>query len=353
MSLFWTTVAGKSNQIGKNLVSSALAAGTDMLRSKLASGFKDAPVKFYYDDGAGGSIYRVVARKIAGEALAVAKEETDKLIRNTVHKLIGGNKLSQSGSTATWVNDQKQLAEEEAKNYGRLHDVFAIDDFGNVCRDAVMLAIPVNPPVDHKVTTYSGKIVSSQGPNSFATATKEANNWLVWYDVTGLVSVSSDKNLVLTQVAGRDYSRKELVSNGDVRFSITGHITSQIPDIYPSLEVQKFRQIMRYRGIVDVNNEVLNQWGVTKIVIQSFSMPPTEGSKSVQDYSFECVGIQPDTEADVKSDTIKVYDNAVVSETNSSGSLTWKDIIKNSAQNGEDVATEGTALATGLLDGML
>lgn len=358
MGLFWTTVSGKSAQLGGTLMTAGVGAGVNLLRSKLAGGFKDSGVKFYYDEGAGGKIVDVIARKVVGAAAAMAKDEADKLIKNGLKKLIGGKKLDPGQTAASWLADQQELAGKEEATYGKLHDIFALDDWGNPCRDAVMLAIPVSPPVNHSVHTYSGKNVSAAGKNGFATASLSSSNWLVWYDTTGLVSVSSDKVLVLTQVTGRDYSRKELVSNGDIRFSISGHITSNIPDVYPSKEVQKFRQIMRYRGIVDVNNEILDQWGVSKIVIQSFSLPTSEGNKAIQDYSFECVGIQPDQEADVREDTIKVYDereSAVAASSN--GKLTWKDVIKGQvegiAQNTADLASEGLGIATGMLDGVL
>lgn len=347
MGLFWTTVSGKSAQLGGTLMTAGVGAGVNLLRSKLAGGFKDSGVKFYYDEGAGGKIVDVVARKVVGAAAAMAKDEVDKLVKNGLKKLIGGKKLDPGQTAASWLADQKELATKE-ENYGvNFHGVDALDDWGNKVHDAIMLAIPVSPPVSVEVSSYGGKLIKGV-----------SLNWLVWYDVTGLVSVSSDKVLVLTQVTGRDYSRKELVSNGDIRFSISGHITSNIPDVYPSKEGQKFRQIMRYRGIVDVNNEILDQWGVSKIVIQSFSLPTSEGNKAIQDYSFECVGIQPDQEADVREDTIKVYDERESSvAASSNGKLTWKDVIKGQvegiAQNTADLASEGLGIATGMLDGVL
>lgn len=117
--------------------------------------------------------------------------------------------------------------------------------WGNVCYDALMLSIPVANKI--KVSVAEADFMSDH---------------LVWYDTTALISLSSDKNLILTRVTCRDYSRKELVSNGDLNFSISGHITSGIPDIYPSAEVQKFRQVMQYKGIIEVNNEFLDQWGI-------------------------------------------------------------------------------------------
>lgn len=342
MSLIWTAIKGDSAALGGALMSSAVGAGVNLLHSKLAGG-NPTGVKFYYDAKAGGKIVNVMARKAAGAAASMAQEK----IQGEVKKLLGGKKLDPRKTSASWLSEQEKLASEEESNYGTLYGVNALDDWGNPCRDAIMLAIPVSPPVSVEVSEYGGKLIKGM-----------SSNYLVWYDTTGLVNVSSDKNLVLTQVTGRDYSRKELVSNGDIRFSVSGHITSNIPDIYPSKEVQKFRQIMRYRGIVDVNNEILDQWGVSKIVIQSFSLPASEGNKAIQDYSFECVGIQPDKEADVREDTIKVYDEQkAIKIKDPNQPLTWKDVLKGQMEGAvgvvADTTVQGLSLATHMLDGAI
>jgi hypothetical protein len=344
MSLIFTRAAG----IG---IGTAIGAGVGTLESKLG-GASSGDVKFYYMSSAGGKVINVIARKAAQIAAGIAKDEVDSLIHkgaDALRKLIGGNKSKNGVRGATWAESAAEKAREEQSKYGQLHDVSAYDDYGNVCYESVMLAIPITPAISHSALTYCGDALPD-GTNGKRTVT---NNWLVWYDTVGLVNVSSDKNVVLTQVAGRDYSRKELVSNGDVKFSVTGHITSSLPDCYPNEEVQKFREIMRYRGIVEVNNVIFDQWGIKYVVITGFNMPTQEGSKSVQDYSFECVGIQPDEEANVTEDAIQVHDldRSVASPSKKGG---WVDMLKNTAigavSSMEDMATQGTALATGMLN---
>lgn len=104
---------------------------------------------------------------------------------------------------------------------------------------------------------------------------------MVWYDTTALITINSDKNLIATRVTGRDYSRKELVSNGDIKFTVSGQITSGKPDIYPAEEMQKFYKIMQYKGIVKINNMVLDQLGITHIVIENFNVSPRQGYKAL------------------------------------------------------------------------
>lgn len=337
-------------KVTNGVVPSFVGGALDTLQSKLANGGRDQKVKYYWDYSKGGSILNVVARTIVGGAVDVLSQE----VVSQYKKIIGGNKVNEATKAAIEMNkDLIAQQKEDCDKYGKFtvnktttkQTIEALDDWGNVCPDALILAIPVASPVKMSVVRYvNGVPVPNDVPSDH----------LVWYDTTALINLSSDKNLILTQVSGRDYSRKELVSNGDLNFSVSGHITSKMPDVYPASEVQKLRQILQYKGIIEVNNEFLDQWGIEKIVIKSFNFPSSEGNKSTQDYSFEAVGIQPDAEANVTEDTIKIIDYDIAVKTDNSESLAWKDILTSQLENlkamSVDAVTQGTALATGYLD---
>lgn len=347
---FWKLTAEKLNGLERNAapeqMATLVAQGVDAMQNTLGGG-RGGSARFYYDYYGGGSIINVVARSIVG---GVARDIKDEAV-GTYKRLIGGTKFSSDkyqGSVAINKAQIKSQEEEEGK-YGSLYGMAAFDDWGNVCYDAVMLGIPEGPGYTIDVNVAGAKSPTvPQGTRS---------SHPVWYDTTALVSVSSDKDLILTRVTGRDYSRKELVSNGDMMFSVSGHITSRMPDIYPTNEVQKFRTMMEYKGILDVNNEIFDQWGIKKIVIRSFNLPPTEGNKSTQDYSFECVGIQPDTDAVVKDDTITIIDDALIEATDENGETSWTDVLKSQLDAlkdmSSDLVSQGAALTTGLLDEMM
>ena len=341
--------------VTNGFLAGAMGEMFDTIHSKLANGGRDQKVKFYWDYGRGGALYNVMARQLVGGAISELNNEA-----MSAYKTLVGGKKADMARTASEQWAQKALAaqKEDEKNYGmiKVNDgknvIVAYDDWGDICRDALMLTIPVAKKVKMK-----GNIGTADSEGKFTKANGNgeiSSDHLVWYDTTALISLSSDKDLILTRVTGRDYSRKELVSNGDLNFSISGHITSGIPDIYPSSEVQKFRQVMQYKGIIEVNNEFLDQWGVKKIVIKSFNLPSNEGNKSVQDYSFEAVGIQPDAEANVVEDTISFIDFTLKESTDEEESLTWKNILKQQMEvlksQSVDVASQGLALASGYLD---
>lgn len=348
MANFGTTMNNLSWNVTNGFIAGAMGAAFDTIQSKLANNGRDQKVKFYWEYEKGGSILNVAARALVGGVVSGLTN----VAMSEYKKLIGGKKLDKKRAEAEMQKEALLTAQSDAEQkYGSIKvndgdaSIQALDDWGNVCYDALMLAIPVAQKVNMTISKYS---------NGNRTEQNIQSDHLIWYDTTALINLSSDKDLILTRVTGRDYSRKELVSNGDLNFSISGHISSNMPDIYPTKEVQKFRQIMQYKGIIEINNEFLDQWGVKKIVIKSFNLPQNEGNKSVQDYSFEAVGIQPDTEANVIEDTISIIDYTIQEETDNDESLAWKDILKQQLETlkSQSVAlgSQGLALAGGYLD---
>lgn len=128
-------------------------------------------------------------------------------------------------------------------------------------------------------------------------------------DLAPTISLSSTKQVILTQVQGRDYSRKEMIGNGDLKFTVSGKIVSNHPDIYPKAEVDRLMQIFQYKGIVDVSSFQFNQRDVTRIIIQDWSLGQPE-CLNEQPYQFTCVAVEPDVEANYMSDTLITLKNA-------------------------------------------
>lgn len=122
-------------------------------------------------------------------------------------------------------------------------------------------------------------------------------------DLAPKVSVNSTKNVVLTPVQGRDYTRKELVSGGDLTYSVSGEIDSGQEGVYPVEAVKRFVKIMQYNGIVNVNYITFGLLGITQLIIKDFSLGHPE-YKNIQPYSFTCVAVEPDDSIKLQADTI-------------------------------------------------
>lgn len=129
-------------------------------------------------------------------------------------------------------------------------------------------------------------------------------------DLSPQVSMNSSKNIVMTQVQGRDYTRKELVSGGDLRFTINGVIVGNEDGVYPDTAVKKFIQVMQYNGILNVNFMLFGQFNVNRIIVTSYSLGAIE-MKNVQPYSFSCVAVEPDEDVKITKDTIGAINTAL------------------------------------------
>ena len=334
----------------------------DTLQSKIANGGRDTNCKFYYSGpGAGGSILQVATKTIVGGAVSLLKDEAV----NAFNSLIDGKKKTQTDG-GKWLEQIEKENDEDRNNYGMFkvnngtNIIYALDDWGNVCRDALMLGIEVEKPInveqqkrtEARAKAKRGAINTIDNP-----ITEQFNSdHLVWYDTTALITVNSDKNMVISRVQGRDYSRKELVSNGDIKFSVTGQITSGKPDVYPSKEVKKFIKVMKYKGIISVNNEVLDQFGIKHIVVTDFNINSKEGYKAVQYYTFNAIGLQPENEIEITDDTVTYIEQKPMAS-EESDDLTWKSMLQNQLAGlksmAKDLASQGAALTTGILDSKL
>lgn len=316
MANFGSTMA----DVGFNVTNGAINQTLSVQLNNLEHLFIHGPhkgVRFYYDQTSGGNVMTVLTKSLIGGAVS----ELGSLAKNTFKDLLWKDDKKHN-ETEGWSFDRiDAIKEEVSKEYGKfpVDDdgkkafIYAVDHQGYRCRDALMMGIPLS---DDKKITFSQEYRNEDLIADIRTGDKRSQVYtknslskcdhLVFFDCTAIVSVDSSKNLVITQVQGRDYSRKELVSNGDINISVNGFITSAYPDVYPSEEVKKLRQILRYKGIVEVNNIILDGWDIDKIIIKDFNFPQEEGSKAVQRYSFTAVAVQPVKLSEVSADTINI-----------------------------------------------
>lgn len=346
--------------VANNIANSTIGYLYDNLQNKLANNGRDRHCKFYYSNGVGGTLLQVMAKKITGGVMAALRDEAVNEFNSLTNKK---NKEALTSGRA-WVNSELKKQKTESTLYGQMKVgngvIYALDDWGFVCPDALMLGIELDKNIKtvqeypkYLVSSVNGEEIRSATPIDY-TNTVEAP-MLVWYDTTAIITINSSKNLISTQVQGRDYSRKELVSNGDIKFSVSGQITSGKPDIFPDEEIKKFLKVMSYKGIIQVNNQILDQFGIKYIVITDYSLSPRQGYKAMQPYTFSGIGLQPEQEVDVSEDTIKILNHQKVeAKTETKKETGWKDIL-NDRLSGmvTDLEGQSVALITGILDNAL
>lgn len=339
------------------LMTSAIGKAFDTLQSIIANGGRDSNCKFYHNNGAGGAILQVVAKSVVGGAVSDIK---DVAVNHFNSWLNGKDEPKQHGMA--WVEAGVRKKKEEEKSYGMMwvnndkDTVYALDDWGCICPDAMMLGIKLDNPVHiHQNFPNYRKGTSDTNTDNTIDNDIPQSDTLVWYDTTALVTINSDKNIITTRVTGRDYSRKELVSNGDIKFSVSGQITSGRPDVYPTEEVKKFIKVMQYKGIVKINNQMLDQFGISHIVITDFSLSPREGYKAVQSYSFSAIGLQPEKELEITQDTVTIIPQPEMVDTTDDNA--WLSMLKNQLEGlksmAGDLFSQGMGIASGMLDNLL
>lgn len=179
--------------------------------------------------------------------------------------------------------------------------IYAKDKYGTKVPEALFVYYDSENSVTVTDNVLVGNTISKE---SFTTVT-------VWHvDLAASINVQSDKNVILSKVQGRDYTRKELVSGGDISFSVSGEIVGPDLGVYPSNDVKKFIQIMQYGGVLKVNHIVFDQFNVKQILVTGFTLKQSD-CKNIQPYTFSCVAVEPDEEVVVTKDTIGILNQIV------------------------------------------
>lgn len=199
--------------------------------------------------------------------------------------------------------------EEKEKSYGVLemndkgNKLIARDHLGRPVRESLIIWYEGEKEFQVKTVSYNADGGTKENGDPYEGTDPYTTKKVALVDLSPRISVQSGKNLILTTVQGRDYTRKELVSGGDLNFTISGVIVSNILDDYPTNDVKKFIDIMEYGGIVYVNNMIFDQFNVERMLIKDWRLEAQE-CKNIQPYSFTCVAVEPDTDVVIESDTI-------------------------------------------------
>lgn len=129
-------------------------------------------------------------------------------------------------------------------------------------------------------------------------------------DLQPQIQISSKNNVLLTTVQGRDYTRKEFISGGDLEINISGKITSKYPEVYPESEVSKFIKTIQYKGVIDCDNTILRQFNISKLIILNYTFSPSE-YRNIQPYTLSCVAVEPSEAVEVKLFEQEEVDNSI------------------------------------------
>lgn len=356
------------NNLGYNVtdgvVTSSMSMGNNWLQGVLGiSGKREGQkIEYYYNYQPGASFILTHTAPILRASAQYAKE----CVMNELKKFLKGK--TQGREESAWVSLIQDYANVvQKKHYGMLQVnrdsgneeyIPAINTYGEFCPEAFIMGIKLENPISYSVSTKqrggtnkTGNYatvgghyeVGENGVNKFVKDTintPATTDMLVWFDPIAIPQINSDKNVLLTPVQGRDFTRKEIVGNGDIKFSVTGKMVSGVPGVYPEAEVKKFKQIMDYKGLVYCNHYILDILGIDKFIITGWSLSPRQGfADNEQDYSFSAVGVMPDKETKVEADTISIIDYRIQEEEKKNRSM-WAQLVQKKLEGLQNAALD-------------
>jgi hypothetical protein len=110
------------------------------------------------------------------------------------------------------------------------------------------------------------------------------------------------KNIVTTQIQGRNGTIKEYVSDGDFEIDVRGVIVGDGQNEYPSLDVEELVRLLTVPDTLTVTSDFLSRFssisplgieGIDNVVITDFSLPQREGFRNAQLFQFKMLSNEP------------------------------------------------------------
>lgn len=317
-----------------SLGAQAINAGSRYLGNTFRSEMRDGKdrLTFYSPKGYDSVIVYAAKRTMMQLAFAKLNDLYPAYLRKLSVKTLEAAYRQNQGSQMVKIIGGNEQADENAMTAQKVR----VSYMGKPAPEALVLWVQENDSVTlqkiENVKTYWDKIKGlsdgrswsntdsgDYGDTVFHTVIEvPATEDKVFWDLGPIVQAQSANNVVMTRVQGRDWSRKEFISGGDVNFTVTGKIVSNYPDVYPYTDVSKFVTLMQTKGVLHVSNIMFRQFNISQIIVKDFQLGQNEGFKNVQPYTFTCVGVEPNEAVSVVKDTIQVT-NLSISSTSQKG----------------------------------
>jgi hypothetical protein len=110
---------------------------------------------------------------------------------------------------------------------------------------------------------------------------------------TALCEVTQTRNIVATQIAGRNGTVKEYISDGDYMINIKGVLASQFQNVPPKESVQHLAEFGRAPMEIDVTSNFLAYFGIYTLVIKDLRFNQIEGQRNVIGFELSCMSDTP------------------------------------------------------------
>lgn len=146
--------------------------------------------------------------------------------------------------------------------------------------DSTEIFSPLNTPVYSDITFEGGQYIDDNGNNvSFVSVNVQL----------AIIFMTNQKNIIETQLQGRDGTVKEYISSGDYQIRIEGRVFGKGANNYPIDEVQNLIAICDAPQAITVTSDYLKMFNVTSIVIKQADFDQVEGERNYQHFKLTCV----------------------------------------------------------------
>ena len=121
------------------------------------------------------------------------------------------------------------------------------------------------------------------------------NNVQPVYLEIALVTVTQQRNIITTAVAGLDGTIKEYISDGDFYINISATLVGAEADVYPADAVQSLLAMFKVKYPISTFGTVLNKYfNISSVVIENYTFgQPEQGMRNVQQLDFTCISDDP------------------------------------------------------------
>jgi hypothetical protein len=110
---------------------------------------------------------------------------------------------------------------------------------------------------------------------------------------TALCEVNQERHIVKTEVAGRNGSVKEYMSDGDFAVNIKGVLVSLYQNVPPKDSVNQLMGFCTAPVEFNVTSNFLAYFGIYTLVIKDYRFSPREGMRNVIDFELMCMSDTP------------------------------------------------------------
>lgn len=125
------------------------------------------------------------------------------------------------------------------------------------------------------------------------------------YTIEAIVLVNGSNEIIETPITGRAGTAKEFLSNRDDIVTINGSFHGLRPGDYPASEVERLIRLLKAQESIEVVSEHLKMFGITNIVIKSYTVNQVPGFTNRQTYTIQAVSDNPfEVEYNDEKDTI-------------------------------------------------